>query len=360
MLLKRPGGIGSIEQVIRMALAATLAWAIATSLTQSTLGIFAPITALMVVQSSPLSAFGVSLQRILGTSAGVLFASIYINIVGLRWWSFLVGILAALLVARLLPFSVGGQLQIPIAVIFVLALGPGSLDQDMWRVIDVFIGGAIGLLAVMLWPNRPPVGALRQALAKYRDEQVALLQGFAPELDAEPLQPGMHYDFLAQARELRSQADQVRESLVSVAEATHLNLRGRQVRAELPEYAVTFQRLSNIGLQIRGMATMANALYGRGIDPKLTAEQFVVFTGELAKGLTFAAGADEVLLSGEAGQWRDGALGDQLRNAAATAVEVVGSAGPVLESISLIGRIDFTRQQIAAYAAGTPIDLSSD
>lgn len=360
MLLKRPGGIGSIEQVIRMALAATLAWAIATSLTQSTLGIFAPITALMVVQSSPLSAFGVSLQRILGTSAGVLFASIYVNIVGLRWWSFLVGILAALLVARLLPFSVGGQLQIPIAVIFVLALGPGSLDQDMWRVIDVFIGGAIGLLAVMLWPNRPPVGALRQALAKYRDEQVALLQGFAPELDAEPLQPGMHHDFLAQARELRSQADQVRESLVSVAEATHLNLRGRHVRAELPEYAVTFQRLSNIGLQIRGMATMANALYGRGIDPKLTAEQFVAFTAELAKGLTFAAGADEVLLSGEAGQWRDEALGDQLRNAAATAVEVVGSAGPVLESISLIGRIDFTRQQIAAYAAGTPIDLSSD
>lgn len=359
MLLKRPAGLGSIEHVVRITLAATVAWFIATHLSQSTLGIFAPITALMVVQTSPWSALGVSLQRILGTSIGVFLASIYINTAGLSWWTFLIGVLVSLLIARLLPFSIGGQLQIPIAVVFVLALGPGSIEQDLWRVLDVFLGGAVALLAVMLWPNRPPVGKLRSTMATYRDAQLGLLRAMHEELATTNLLVGEHHDFLAEARQLRDRADDARAALIDVAEATHLNLRGRHARAQLPEFAVSVQRLSNIALQIRGVAGLANALYDRKLDPALDEESFGAFLDRLAKGLEFAAGTGDIVLTGVAGRVNDQEFADALRAAATGVAESHGGAGSVLESVSLIGRLDFTRQQIQGYAQGTPVDLGN-
>ncbi len=359
MLLKRPSGLGSVEHVIRIAIAATVAWVIATNLSQSTLGIFAPITAVMVVQTSPWSALGVSLQRILGTSIGVLLASVYINTVGLEWWSFLIGVLVSLLIARLLPFSIGGQMQIPVAVVFVLAIGPGSFDQDLWRVLDVFLGGAIALLAVMLWPNRPPVAKLRSALAAYRDAQVALLHSMKTEIAKTNLVTGEHHDFLTQSRDLRTRADSARSALADVAEATHLNLRGRHARGQLPEFAVTTQRLSNIALQIRGVAGIANALYDRNLDPALSEQVFGSFLDDLANNLQAAAGTEDIVLSGVAGHLDDQAFAEALRAAATNVVETHGGAGSVLESVSLIGRLDFTRQQIQGYAQGTPVDLGS-
>ena len=95
--------------VLRLAIAVTVSWLIALAVSQSALGIFAPITTLLVVQSSPWSTLGLSLQRILGTGIGVLSASLWVNLVGLTPWSFFLGVLAALLVARLVPWSISGQ-----------------------------------------------------------------------------------------------------------------------------------------------------------------------------------------------------------------------------------------------------------
>lgn len=359
MLLKRPAGLGNVEHVVRIAIAATAAWFLATYLSQSTLGIFAPITALMVVQTSPWSALGVSLQRILGASLGVLLASLYINVAGLSWWTFLIGVLVSLLIARLLPFSIGGQLQIPIAVVFVLALGPGSIEQDLWRVLDVFLGGGVALLAVVLWPNRPPVGKLQSALAAYRDAQLELLRAMKTEIAITALITGEHHDFLAQARQLRDRADESRAALIDVAEATHLNLRGRHARGQLLDFAVSVQRLSNIALQIRGVAGLANALYDRNLHPALDEETFGSFLDQLANNLESAAGTGDIVLTGVAGRLNDQAFADSLRAAATGVVESHGGAGSVLESVSLIGRLDFTRLQIQGYAQGMPVDLGN-
>ncbi|MCF8530617.1 MAG: hypothetical protein K9G69_04905, partial [Candidatus Nanopelagicales bacterium] len=74
VLKVRPAGIGSYKHIARVAIAATIAWLIATNVSQSTLGIFAPITTLLVVQASPLSTLGISAQRVAGTGLGVLGA----------------------------------------------------------------------------------------------------------------------------------------------------------------------------------------------------------------------------------------------------------------------------------------------
>ena len=123
IMQQRPLGLGSVRHVLRIAIAVTVSWAVAVAVSHSQLALFAPITTLLVVQSSAWTTLGMSIQRILGTGIGVLVASVWVNLVGLTWWSFFIGVGAALLIARMLPWSLGGQLQIPVAVVFVLAIG---------------------------------------------------------------------------------------------------------------------------------------------------------------------------------------------------------------------------------------------
>jgi hypothetical protein len=177
VMRQRPLGLGSVRHVVRVAIAVTVSFGIATAISQSTLGIFAPITTLIVVQATAWTTLGVSVQRILGTGMGVLAASLWVNLVGLTWWSFLLGVLVALLVARALPWSLGGQLQIPVAVA-VLALDRAACRPTCGG--PRRIGGVTGLLAVHLpaapgprWPrasfastgmpSSPPVAVARES-----------------------------------------------------------------------------------------------------------------------------------------------------------------------------------------------------
>ena len=66
VLQQRHSGLGSPMLVFRLAIAVTVSWLIALAFSRSPLAIFAPITTLLVVQSSPWSTLGLSLQRILG------------------------------------------------------------------------------------------------------------------------------------------------------------------------------------------------------------------------------------------------------------------------------------------------------
>ncbi len=165
-----------------------------------------------------------SIQRILGTGIGVLVASVWVNLVGLTWWSFAIGVLVSLLVARLLPWSIGGQMQIPVAVIFVLALGPGSLSADLWRVVDVVIGGVVGLAAVFVVPGPAPAGAVRDRPRGPIATASCGRCGRWPTNRAgmssrSTMASGTSY--VASRRNLRALADKARAELVALVESAH-------------------------------------------------------------------------------------------------------------------------------------------
>ncbi len=131
VLQQRPVGIGSARHAVRIALAVTVSFIVATAVSREHLRALRPDHDAAWSCSPPRGrTLGVSVQRILGTGIGVLVASVWVNLVGLTWWSFLLGVLAvAPRSPGALPWSLGGQLQIPVAVVFVLALGPGSLGR---------------------------------------------------------------------------------------------------------------------------------------------------------------------------------------------------------------------------------------
>ena len=351
VLRQRPAGIGSVRHAVRIAIAVTISWVVAEAVSQSAFALFAPVTTLLVVQASPWTTLGVSVQRILGTGIGVLVSSIYINLVGLTWWSFLVGVLAALLIARALPWSLGGQLQIPVAVVFVLALGSGTLSQDLWRVLDVLIGGGIGLAAVFVFPPRPKPAVFESAMRAYRDAIVETLRQVADEAGTRGTDlgaDGMH-DFVAPSRRLRERADAARDALVLLAEGSALNLRAGPVREQLEERALRLRRLSGIGVQVRGIVGAVNRMYDRpGWTPGLDDDALRAFVEAeldllvrvLGSGDTWVGDTDRTGIA-EDGQL----LATRLRAAADAVAAQHDQVGDVLESVALLGRLDHVRQQ---------------
>ena len=129
----RSRGIDSLGLVLRISVATTVSYLMAQRVSGSLLPIFAPMTTLFVVQSSPFSTLGMTAQRVLGTGLGVAVATVYVTFVPVTWWSVFLALVASLLLARALPVGIVGQLQIPVATVFVLALGPGDLAVDLWR-----------------------------------------------------------------------------------------------------------------------------------------------------------------------------------------------------------------------------------
>ncbi|MBK9738542.1 MAG: hypothetical protein IPO93_03290 [Actinobacteria bacterium] len=356
VLRQRPLGLGSVRHVVRIAIAVTVSMVVALAISQSTLGIFAPITTLIVVQSTPWTTLGLSIQRILGTGIGVLVASLWVNLVGLTWWSFLLGVLVALLVARALPWSLGGQLQIPVAVVFVLALGAGSLSADLWRVFDVIIGGAIGLLAVFVYPPRPKPEVFEAALRAYRDGVVQTLASVADEsgTHAEPLAENELHDYVARSRRLRDLADAARTELVRLVEGSHLNLRARGVQDGIEDMAARLRRLTGIGVQVRGIVGAANRLYDReGLPAILSGDDLRLLVAKEVTVMDVVLGGPGMPVRGTDAQLAEVLDLDLAAALRETADRVVkdkgGGVGSVLESVSLIERLDHVRAQLADY-----------
>ncbi len=351
----RPSGIGSYKHIARVAIAATIAWLIATNLSQSTLGIFAPITTLLVVQTSPWSTLGISAQRVLGTGAGVLGASIWVNLLGLSWWTFGLGLVISLVIARLLPFSFGGQIQIPIAVIFVLSIGPNSMQQDLWRVLDVGIGGAVGIAAVLVWPPKPPIGLFLDTMAKYRDEIFDVLKAIGHESGTDV--HGRVHDYIPKARQLREGSLQAREQLAQVSEGTHANLRAGNIRSQLPQLALSLRRLLGFAIQVRGLAGATDALYDRRLPAALTPDQLNELIRELLVQAESVMGSqgEPIVLAGDTGTLNSTELAASIRKMATDVVADFGDVSSVLESIAILGRFDYLRAQVQSYGTGDHI-----
>lgn len=348
----RPSAIGSYKYIARVAIAATIAWLIATNLSQSTLGIFAPITTLFVVQASPLSTLGISAQRIVGTGLGVLGASVWVNLLGLSWWTFGLGLLISLVIAKLLPFSLGGQFQIPIAVIFVMAIGPNSMEQDLWRILDVGIGGVVGIAAVFIWPSKPPVAKLLETMATYRDDIYQVLMKIRDESGTEV--HGHVHAYVQQARNLRDGAITAREQLADVSQSTHINMRAGNIRSQVPQLALSLRRLLGFAIQVRGLAGAADALYNRRLPAALTPEQLHELVESLLLQANVAMGelGQPIVLAGDSGQLDSAPMATEIRSLASNVVGDFGDVAAVLESIALLGRFDYLLKQIQAYGTG--------
>jgi uncharacterized membrane protein YccC len=352
VMQQRPASFRSPWQILRIGVAVTVAWAVGYWVSPSSFGIFAPLTTLLVISSSPWSTFGLSIQRILTTAVGVAAATLWVTLVDVTWWSVLIAMLVSLFVASRLPVSLGARFQIPTAVLFVFALGQATWEQAGWRVFDVVIGGAIGIVAIYLPPPKPHPERFEARLQDYRDHMLALLGSMARELreTATPLEREELHHFIPDSRALRGDAEAARDALIDLVEMVAFNPRGRSARDVIDDDALRLRRLASIGVHVRGLAGAINRDYDRpDLQPALRKNTLADLLDELAglgrlalgsPGMPVRSESTEVPAAAEALDSRLRALADEM---------AVQGTGHVLESVSLAGRIAYVGAQMEAF-----------
>ena len=268
------GGIGTVKMAVRLALAVTLSYELASLLPRNDLLLMAPFTTLFVIHGSPFATVGESIQRMLGTCVGVVLATLYVGVVSIEALTFCVGILAALLAARALPFGPIGQMQIASGALFVLVLGDPVSGSGYWRILDVIIGGIVGIAAAFIMPPPPRLGSAEQAIGDLLDGQAAQLRRVAAEIGTHeaPLPEPRRHDFDASSVALGELEAAAESELEAAAESLRFRARARRNAEQLRWLAKETRWVVGLNAQIRSISGAVDRLYDReGDEPALVA-----------------------------------------------------------------------------------------
>jgi uncharacterized membrane protein YgaE (UPF0421/DUF939 family) len=242
----------SLVQILKTALAATLAWAVADLLTGHGLPFFAALAALLAVQPSVAQSLARGLERFAGVIGGVILAYLLGRLLGVHVWSVGLLVVAGLLIGWLLRLGPQGAIQIPISALLVIAVGAGSPGYIQERVVETALGAAIGVAinALVIPPVYvAPAGASVRTLG---DALVSLLRRIAAEL-AEPDVASRVPHWLAASRELTQRVDAAQAALARADESLRWNPIRRGRGTGLDDERERLAVLTRVTVQVRGV-----------------------------------------------------------------------------------------------------------
>jgi uncharacterized membrane protein YgaE (UPF0421/DUF939 family) len=332
------GRIDSIRTTVRIAIAVTVSYELAAQLHANDLLLMAPMTTLFVVQGSPLATFGSSVQRILGTCVGVILATLWVEHITVNLLTFAIAVFGALLLGRLLPVGLTGQMQVASGALYVLVLGNPAGESGFWRVGDVIIGGLVGIAAVFVLPPKPQLESAEQALDQLLGSQAAQLRRIAAEigtLSNRLAGEEKRHAFDDSSVALADLEAAARQTIAEAEESLRFRVRTRVGRERLVRLRARMDRLAGLNAQIRAISGAADRLYDReNIEPALSSGAARALLRSCAD-LVQSIGVDPVTTTRLAADAQD-RLAAALSDTAAGGVSVAR----VLESISLLGRIE--------------------
>ncbi|MGO1544922.1 MAG: FUSC family protein [Gulosibacter sp.] len=240
-------------QVAKTGVAIVLAWFAASFLLQVDMPIFAAIATLLVVAPSVNQSLEKGIERSLGVVLGVVIAILGTLLLGTESWAVLVSLIVALAAAWVVRASPGVANQMVISAMLVIALGQGSLDYSLLRIVETVIGAVVGIAVNMLIVPPVLVGPAREKLAALGAETAATMVRLADAL-VERHTPGELQGLMIEARLIRPMRDAAAEAIDAGFESLMLNPRRSKHRADLEEMKRLLDEvLSPISTQVLGM-----------------------------------------------------------------------------------------------------------
>ncbi|WP_327010955.1 aromatic acid exporter family protein [Dactylosporangium sp. NBC_01737] len=341
--------------IVKTTVAATTAWVLARQLGDNAAVLFAPIVAILTLQASVYGSIATGLQLLFANLVGTALAVGWVRLFGLTWWSLALAALAALALARQVTNTPLARNQLTIAMLAVLVLAPVAKGYGQWRFVDVAIGSVVGLLVAVAVPERPRMRQARDALATWAAQCVTVLHAIADELDrrdGEPvLAPPDRHNWILTSRALTDLSADAAAEVAGIEETVRLNVAAGRLRQRVADLRDEQLFLVRITLQVRAVSLATDRLYDRaGQPPALDRHALAGLLRSLAALLR------ERLDGGEDVETDD----TELRSALTAAVErvhtVFPSAVAVLDSVSLLGRLDQLRQDIGGEDATALVD----
>src|SRR5205085_7735161 len=117
---------------LRITVAATASYVVALLLFPETKPLLAPLTAMLVVQVTPLSLLASGLDRVIAVVAGVALAVGFATVVPLEWWSLGVLILISITIGQFLRLR-SNLVEVAISAMLVLGVGAIGAEAAAWQ-----------------------------------------------------------------------------------------------------------------------------------------------------------------------------------------------------------------------------------
>ena len=228
-------------QIGQCAVAAAVAWSIASDVLGHPMPFFAPIAAVLALGTS----YGQRLRRVaevtVGVAVGVLIGDLLVLALGSGAWQLGLVVALAMTTAFLLD---GGQLlvnQAAVQSIFVVTV-VADAGEAVTRWTDALVGGAVALLAATLVPAAP-LRRPREQAALIVDKISRLLRAAADVVTEGEVEPAL--DLLADARStdhLVAELQAAAEEGLSVVASSPFRVRHRPTVRRVAELVTPLDR----------------------------------------------------------------------------------------------------------------------
>ena len=249
---------GAVSWALRVTVAATASYAVGTFLFPGTQPLLAPLTAMLVVQVTPVSLLASGLDRVVAVVTGVALAVGFASLVPLQWWS--LGVLIFISIALGQALRLRSNL-VEVAISGMLVLGVGSLGTEAaaWqRIAETLVGAAVGIAVNLLFPPRIPTADASRAIDGLADAVSALLSRSADELEERAADPtsvtAAASAWLGEARRITHQdVPRVGATLLHAEQGRRLNVRAVGTADLGPGLRHGLESLEHTAVAIRSM-----------------------------------------------------------------------------------------------------------
>jgi hypothetical protein len=262
----RRGGRASMSWSLRVTAAATASYLAGLLFFPSTRPLLAPLTAMLVVQVTPLSLLNSGRERVIAVIAGVGLAVGFSSVVPLSWWSLGLLIWIAITVGQYLRLR---DNLIEVAISAMLVLGVGSLGATAFawqRIAETLVGAAVGILVNLVYPPKAGSADAAVAIDGLADKVSGLLVRAGDELDElagqddRSLLAAQARGWLLDARRITDEIPAISASLRRAEEGRRLNVRSVGTSPVEPGLRQGLEALEHTSVSVRSlMRTVGDA-----------------------------------------------------------------------------------------------------
>jgi len=258
----RTSGRAGLLWSMRITVAAVSSYYVATLLFDEDVAqpLLAPLTAMLVVQVTPVSLLASGLDRVVAVVSGVSLAVVFSILVPLEWWSLGVLIFLAITIGQVLRLR-SNLVEVAISGMLVLGVGSlggaGSLGAGWQRIAETLVGAAVGIATNLVFPPKVASVDAGQAIAGLADAVSELLSRAAGEL-TELVKKGGDVapaarTWLGDARQITYDVPQVGAVLLRAEQGRRLNVRAVGKPNVAPGLRQGLEALEHSAVAIRTM-----------------------------------------------------------------------------------------------------------
>jgi Aromatic acid exporter family member 1 len=184
LALLRSGWRVGVSWSIRITVAAVSGYLVGELVIPGTQPLLASLTAMLVIQVTPVSLLASGVDRVVAVVTGVVLAVFLASLVPLEWWSLGLLIFVSLAVGQALRLR-ENLIEVPISAMLVLGVGALGAESAAWeRVVETLVGAAVGVAANLLFPPKVASASAADAIVALADSMSALVNRAADELAA--------------------------------------------------------------------------------------------------------------------------------------------------------------------------------